>query len=85
MASSNPLGTLNQLNICYKGQTLTQGLNVNKGPQMHVVKSTVRQTLPTTQTISPTKSAIVYPTTHSIPNPYLQSYIFLPTKKVYMY
>lgn len=28
---------------------------------------------------------LVYPINHSIPGPYLQSYIMLPHKKMYMY
>jgi hypothetical protein len=51
--------TQHQIIVNYKGETFTQGLNPNSGPFMMPIKN----------------KALAYPTTHSIPGPYNQSYM----------
>lgn len=74
----------NQVIVYYNGKPYTQGLSTVKGPVMYPF--TEYNADPTNawerkHTIYPKQnSAIVYPTTHSIPGPYLQSYICMPDK-----
>ena len=70
-----------QVNVYYNGKQYLQGLSPNVGPIM----------FPKREVTSHPRNAwehkhckIAYPTTHSIPGPYLQSYINLPGK-TYMY
>ena len=73
-----------QVLVYYNGKPQLQGLSVNKGPVMfplREVNSQPNNSWERKNTIYPTRnSAIMYPTTHSIPGPYLQSYIALPHK-----
>lgn len=55
---------LNQIYVSYMGSPMIQGLDRSKGPIMFP-RSMIRN------------SPIMYPTTHSLPGPYLQSYIAL--------
>lgn len=68
-----------QIIVSYGGESFLQGLHPVKGPQMFPINNRRRS-----EPIYSSRSAIVYPTTHSIPGPFLQSYISLP-KRVYGY
>lgn len=59
-----------QINVIYNGQPMLQGLDIVRGPMMFPVKRC--QWYP--------RGPIMYPTTHSIPGPYLQTYIALAGK-----
>ncbi len=74
----------NQLLIYYNGKPQLQGLNTASGPFMYPIKEDTVRSNTTKNKIIPKKSAIQYPTTHSIPGPCLQSYIALP-KRMYPY
>lgn len=73
-----------QLRVYYNGKPQLQTLSPSQGPQMFPIREINEN--PTNSydrkhSIYPHKSnAIVYPTTHSIPGPYLQSYIRMPNK-----
>ena len=71
-----------QINITYKGAPMYQGLSPSSGPYMYPMK--VQYNRGPINSYERKHSAIVYPTTHSIPGPFLQSYIALPNK-MYMY
>lgn len=62
-----------QIVVYYKGSPHLQGLSTNKGPVMYPY--------PKTHLSGP----ITYPTTHSIPGPYLQSYITCNSRPTYNY
>lgn len=76
-----------QLLVQYAGKPRLQGLSPILGPTMfplyeydaYPVNAWERK-----HTIYNPNNKIAYPTTHSIPGPYLQSYISLP-RKVYAY
>lgn len=78
----------NQVVVYYQGKPYTQALSTNTGPIMYPVRESTlcpKNGWERKHTIYPRRNgAIVYPTTHSIPGPYLQSYIALP-KKMYPY
>ena len=69
----------NQILVTYNGKPQLQGLSANHGPVMFPLREI---------TSCPTNSyerkhtiyTTPYPTTHSIPGPYLQSYIALPNR-----
>lgn len=70
--------------ISYNGKPYLQGLSINKGP---IIYPSIEKTCnpkngwERKHTIFPkNESAIVYPSTHSIPGPLIQSYIALPNK-----
>ena len=70
-----------QIRVVYRDHVLDQGLSINQGPVMYPVRQSHNR--------GPVngyerKNCIMYPTTHSIPGPYLQSYINLPNR-MYMY
>lgn len=71
-----------QILVNYNGTPQLQGLSVNTGPVMYPVPQS-------TVIINRSgKSPIAYPTTHSIPGPYLRSYINLAGpcgRKTYTY
>lgn len=75
MSVSNPAPLNKTVIVTYNGQPYRQTLSQN-GPYMY-------------QSDTPSyrykSSCICYPTTHSIPGPYLQSYINMPFMKTYMY
>ena len=71
-----------QIIINQNGRPMYQGLSINKGPVSYPIKVPCNRG--PVNTYERKHSAIVYPTTHSIPGPYLQSYIRLPNK-MYMY
>ena len=62
--------------VQYKNKPYYQKLHPSYGPYMVPLNNQ--------STIYLSNNKIVYPTTHSIPGPYLQSYISLPNRK-YMY
>ncbi|AYV85495.1 MAG: hypothetical protein Satyrvirus20_2 [Satyrvirus sp.] len=64
-----------QILVYYNGKPMLQGLSINKGPVM----------FPAKQSNPFRKGAIMYPTTHSIPGPYLQSYMYNGHHKMYPY
>jgi hypothetical protein len=74
----------NQLLIYYNGKPQLQGLSTSKGPVMYPQKEvncSPSNSWERKHSFCPRKNtAIQYPTTHSIPGPYLQSYIALPNK-----
>ena len=86
--------------VDYKGQRFLQGLSPNTGPYLYpdcrkIIISgnnlnqqsnnlSKIQSKHNNSAIPRSKSVIAYPTTHSIPGPYLQSYINLP-RKTYPY
>lgn len=77
----------NQVLVYYNGKPQLQGLSTNKGPVMfplREVNSNPKNGWERKHTIFPRNSAICYPTTSSVPGPFLQSYIALPNK-MYMY
>ena len=73
-----------QIMVYYNGKPQLQGLSTNKGPVMYPLRETncnPKNGYERKHTIYPMRnSAIMYPTTHSVPGPYLQSYIALPNK-----
>ena len=72
--SNKPFSTYpNRITVIYNGQVATQTLSPYRGPMMYVHPIGKEY-----------NNAITYPTTHSIPGPYLQSYINLPNS-TYMY
>lgn len=71
-----------QVLVNYQGKNYLQGLSPVKGPYMYPVKE--RCNRGPINSYERKHSAIVYPTTHSMPGPCLQSYIALPNK-MYMY
>lgn len=79
-----------QVLVTYNGQPYLQGLHTTRGPQMFPYPNVQCNECPANgwerkHSVYPrSSSAIAYPTTHSIPGPFLQSYISLP-KRVYGY
>jgi len=73
-----------QINVFYNGKPQLQGLSTVTGPIMYPLREVCanpKNGWERKHTIYPKQnSAIVYPTTHSIPGPFLQSYIALPNK-----
>jgi hypothetical protein len=73
-----------QVLVYYNGKPQLQGLSTNKGPVMFPLREVnchPKNSWERKHTICPFKNnAIVYPTTHSVPGPFLQSYIALPNK-----
>ena len=73
-----------QVMVYYNGKPQLQGLSTAKGPVMYPsreVNCNPKNGHERKHTICPTRNnAIMYPTTHSVPGPYLQSYIALPNK-----
>lgn len=65
-----------QIMVHYNGKPQLQTLSPYQGPQMFPV----RETLPNPNNSYERKNCIAYPTTHSIPGPFLRSYIDLPYK-----
>ena len=69
---------------CCKSQPYYADMNYNNVPYQSEAAAflTANQRLPISQNqyLYPSNSAITYPTTHSIPGPYLQSYINLPNR-----
>lgn len=57
--------------------------DVGPKPPTHQINIIYRDR-PYTQFLSPNQGPIMYPTTHSIPGPFIQSYINLPNRS-YMY
>lgn len=78
----------NQLLVSYQGQPNLQGLSIVKGPVMFPLRERnchPRNTWERKHTFCPFgQNKIAYPTTHSVPGPFLQSYIALP-RRMYMY
>ena len=77
----------NQALVYYRGKPYLQGLSTAGGPIMfpqREINSDPKNGWERKHTIYPRNSAIVYPTTHSIPGPFLQSYIALP-RQMYPY
>lgn len=76
--------------VTYNGQPYTQGLHTTAGPRMFPYPNVRCDSCPSNSwerkhTVYPRgENPIAYPTTHSIPGPFLQSYISLP-KRVYGY
>lgn len=66
-----------QIRIYYGKQPYLQGLSTAIGPVMYPVKGS---DTPIHKNYSQYNNKIAYPTTHSIPGPFLQSYIDLPRK-----
>lgn len=71
-----------QINVSYRGTPALHGLSHSSGPFMYPLKA--KQSRGPINSYERKHSAIVYPTTHSVPGPYLQSYITIPNK-MYMY
>ena len=71
-----------QILVTQGGRPMYQGLSIVKGPVSYPAK--VLHNRGPVNSYERKHSAIVYPTTHSIPGPYLQSFIRLPNK-MYMY
>lgn len=69
-----------QIFVSYNNGAFLQGLHTVKGPMMFPS----REYNPNPKTAWEMKHTTPYPTTHSVPGPYLQSYINLPYK-MYMY
>ena len=82
-----------QILVKYQGQPFLQGLSPNTGPYLYQSKiQSKHQSQPHGEDTcvinkqhTPKSSAIMYPTTHSIPGPYLQSYINIPHGRSYPY
>jgi hypothetical protein len=78
-----------QLLVSYDGKPFYQGLDVVRGPLMfppmeynlNPINGWERKY---TLFPYPNENPIMYPTTHSVPGPYLQSYIYLP-RQTYPY
>ena len=71
-----------QILITHKGSPMLHGLSTSSGPYMYPTR--VQYNRGPINSYERKHSAIVYPTTHSVPGPFLQSYINLPNK-MYMY
>ena len=80
----------NQTLVYLNGRPYLQGLSQSSGPIMFPVRETNcdpktawehKHTSYPKGYCTGRNSAIVYPTTHSIPGPFLQSYIALPRKQ----
>lgn len=63
--------TPNKTTIIYNGKPYEQTLSINKGPIIRPINK---------YTSGSITNPICYPTTHSIPGPFLQSYIALPNR-----
>lgn len=73
----------NQVMVYYNGRPQLQGLSTVKGPVMFPQREITENPVngwERKHTIYPRKNAAVYPTTHSIPGPFLQSYAVLPNR-----
>jgi len=74
-----------QVLVQYNGQSYLQGLSINKGPVMYPTREVNCNPVNAWEHKHTTRPkccpAVVYPTTHSIPGPYLQSYIALPRRQ----
>lgn len=71
----------NQLLIYYNGKPQLQGLSTSSGPIMYPSKEVdYKSSNDYKCQIYPKKTSVQYPITHSIPGPYLQSYIVIPNK-----
>ncbi|BCS82903.1 hypothetical protein QLL95_gp1220 [Cotonvirus japonicus] len=76
-----------QILVYFNGKPQLQTLSPTQGPVSFAsreISTNPQNSWERKHTIYPKNNAIVYPTTHSIPGPYLRSYIMLP-KKTYMY
>ncbi|QGR53743.1 hypothetical protein [Moumouvirus maliensis] len=76
-----------QIMVYYNGKPQLQTLSPTKGPVMFPTREVNTNPIngwERKHTIYPNNNRIMYPTTHSIPGPYLRSYINLP-QKTYMY
>ncbi|ANB50386.1 hypothetical protein [Powai lake megavirus] len=72
-----------QIMVYYNGKPQLQTLSPNTGPMMFPEREVNVNPIngwERKHTTYPKNSHIMYPTTHSIPGPYLQSYINLPQK-----
>ena len=75
----------NQNLVYYNGKPYLQGLSTSSGPIMFPTREAnchPKNAWERKHTAYPSCcSAVVYPTTHSIPGPFLQSYIALPNRQ----
>lgn len=82
MTFSQAPSPCHQIYVTYDGKQFLQGLSPVKGPYLYPIKRDLGRE--PVNSYERKHCAIVYPTTHSIPGPYLRSFINLPSK-TYMY